>query len=461
MADGPQQGAATATLLPGLEDLGDIEGASVLVRADFNVPLRSGEIADDTRIRGGVPTIEWLRSRGASVVVCTHLGRPGGRPDPAWSVEPVRARLGELVEGVGPVVGSAPVGTRLSELAEGVGSVAGTALAGARLSRVVKGVELLENLRFDPGEEADDPAFVHRLIEGCDFYVNDAFGASHRPHASIMGPPRFLPSAAGRLLAREAEVLIGLRNPPRRPFVAVLGGSKVSDKLGAIEALLEVVDTLAVGGAMCFTFLKAMGHEVGASLCEDAMVERCRALLDSGADIRLPEDIVALGPGARLGDPDTHEDRLGDSNADGEVRRTVHDVGGAALGGGGVDGLRGEVRHTGPDLPNGWTGADIGPGSAAVFGDAISSAGTVFWNGPMGVFEDPRFAAGTSAVAAATAETRAFTVVGGGDSAAALAMLGLAGEVDHLSTGGGASLELIEKGDLCGLAALRGAPNAR
>lgn len=421
MADGPQQGAATATPLPVLEDLGDIEGASVLVRADFNVPLRSGEIADDTRIRAGVPTIAWLRDRGASVVVCTHLGRPGGHPDPAWSVEPVRAHLSQLVEGV----------------------------------------ELLENLRFDPGEEADDPAFIHRLIEGCDFYVNDAFGASHRPHASIMGPPRFLPSAAGRLLAREAEVLIGLRNPPRRPFVAVLGGSKVSDKLGAIEALLEVVDTLVLGGAMCFTFLKAMGHEVGASLCEDAMVERCRALLDSGADIRLPEDIVALGPGARLGDPDTHEDRLGDSNADGEVRHTGPDAGGAALGGGGGHGLRGEVRHTGPDLPDGWTGADIGPGSAVAFGDAIVSAGTVFWNGPMGVFEDPRFAAGTSAVAAATAETRAFTVVGGGDSAAALAMLGLAGEVDHLSTGGGASLELIEKGDLCGLAALRGAPNAR
>ena len=377
----------TAALLPVLEDLGDIDGASVLVRADFNVPLRSGEIADDTRIRAGVPTIAWLRARGASVLVCTHLGRPGGRPDPAWSVEPVRARLSSLVGGV----------------------------------------ELLENLRFDPGEEADDPAFVDRLIEGCDFYVNDAFGASHRPHASIMGPPRFLPSAAGRLLAREVEVLGGLRNPSRRPFVAVLGGSKVSDKLGTIEALLEVVDTLLVGGAMCFTFLKAMGHEVGASLCEDAMVERCRALLDSGADIRLPEDIVALGLGGRLGDPDAS----------------------------------GDVRHTGPDLPGSWTGADIGPGTAAAFGDAIASAGTVFWNGPMGVFEDPRFAAGTSAVAAAKAETRAFTVVGGGDSVAALAMLGLAGEVDHLSTGGGASLELIEKGDLCGLAALRGAPNAR
>lgn len=411
----------TAAPLPGLEDLGNLDGASVLVRADFNVPLRAGEIADDTRIRAGVPTIRWLRNRGATVVVGAHLGRPGGRPDSAWSVEPVRARLNQLVEGV----------------------------------------ELLENLRFDPGEEADDPDFTARLIEGCDFYVNDAFGASHRPHASIVGPPRFLPSAAGRLLAREVEVVSGLRTPPRRPFVAVLGGAKVSDKLGVIEALLEVVDTLVVGGAMCFTFLKARGHAVGASLCEEAMVEQCRALLDSGADIRLPDDIVALGPGGRLGDPDAHEGRLGDSDAGGELRRTGPDVGGAVPGGGGVHGLRGEVRHTGPDLADGWVGADIGPGSAAAFGDAVTSAGTVFWNGPMGVFEDSRFAAGTGAVAAAVAETRAFTVVGGGDSAAALASLGLAGEVDHLSTGGGAALELIEKGDLCGLAALRGAPNAR
>ena len=420
----------TTAPLPGLEDLSDIDGATVLVRADFNVPLRAGEIADDTRIRAGVPTIRWLRNRGALVVVGTHLGRPRGRPDPAWSVEPVRARLSQLVEGVGSAVGPAPVS--------------------ARTGRVVEGVELLENLRFHPGEEADDPDFTARLIEGCDFYVNDAFGASHRPHASIVGPPRFLPSAAGRLLAREVEVVSGLRHLPRRPFVAVLGGAKVSDKLGVIEALLEVVDTLVVGGAMCFTFLKARGHAVGASLCEEAMVEQCRALLDSGADIRLPEDIVALGPGGRLGPPE----------ATGEVRHTGPDLGGAVLGGGGVHGLRGEVRHTGPDLADGWVGADIGPGSAAAFGDAVTSADTVFWNGPMGVFEDPRFAAGTGAVAAAVAETRAFTVVGGGDSAAALTSLGLASEVDHLSTGGGAALELIEKGDLCGLAALRGAPNA-
>ena len=233
--------------------------------------------------------------------------------------------------------------------------------------------------------------------------------------------------------------------------MAVLGGAKVSDKLGVIEALLEVVDTLVVGGAMCFTFLKARGHAVGASLCEEAMVEQCRALLDSGADIRLPEDIVALGPGGRLGPPEAAR----------EVNHTGPDLGGAVVGGRGVHGHHGEVRHMGPDLADGWVGADIGPGSAAAFGDAIASAGTVFWNGPMGVFEDPRFAAGTGAVAAAVADTRAFTVVGGGDSAAALASLGLAGEVDHLSTGGGAALELIEKGDLCGLAALRGAPNAR
>lgn len=421
----------TTAPLPGLEDLGNLDGASVLVRADFNVPLQAGEIADDTRIRAGVPTIRWLRARGASVVVGTHLGRPAGRPDPAWSVEPVRARLSQLVEGVSSVVSPTPAPTRTSRIAEGV--------------------ELLENLRFDPGEEADDPDFTARLIEGCDFYVNDAFGVSHRPHASIVGPPRFLPSAAGRLLAREVEVVSGLRHPPRRPFVAVLGGAKVSDKLGVIEALLEVVDTLVVGGAMCFTFLKARGHAVGASLCEEAMVEQCRALLASGADIRLPEDIVALGPGGRLGLPE----------AAGEVRHTDPGLGGAVVGGEGVHGRRGEVRHTGPDLADGWVGADIGPGSAAAFGDAVASAGTVFWNGPMGVFEDPRFAAGTGAVAAAVADTRAFTVVGGGDSAAALAPLGLVGEIDHLSTGGGAALELIEKGDLCGLAALREAPNAR
>ena len=372
--------------VPTLEDLPPIEGRRVLLRADFNVPLRDGQIADDLRIRAALPTIEWLQGRGASVVACTHLGRPEGTPDPRYSVEPVRARLAELAPGV----------------------------------------ELMENLRYDPGEEADDPAFVARLVDGFDAYVNDAFGASHRAHASIVGPPQFLPSAAGRLLAREVEVLSGLRTNPRRPFVAILGGSKVSDKLKVIQALLEVADELLIGGGMCFTFLAAQGNGVGASLLEDDMVATCRALLDEHGDrLVLPTDITALGPGGKLMAPEAG----------------------------------GDVRQVGTSVPDGWTGVDIGPGTAADFGDRIAEARTVFWNGPMGVFEDPRFEAGTRAVARAVADTNGFTVVGGGDSAAALAQFGLDDEVDHVSTGGGASLELLEQGDLPGLAALREAPN--
>ncbi|HEX5367702.1 MAG TPA: phosphoglycerate kinase [Acidimicrobiales bacterium] len=369
--------------LPVLEDLPPLGGARVLLRADFNVPLRDGEIADDLRIRAALPTIRWLRDHDASVVACTHLGRPKGRPDPRYSVEPVRRRLAELAPGV----------------------------------------ELMDNLRYDPGEEAGDPAFVARLVEGFDAYVNDAFGASHRAHASIVGPPRTLPSAAGRLLAREVDVLLGLRTDPWHPFVAVLGGSKVSDKLKVIRSLLEVADQLLVGGGMCFTFLAARGAGVGASLLEQDMVDACRSLLDEHGDrLVLPTDVTALGPGGKLMDPEAG----------------------------------GEVRQVGTTVPAGWTGVDIGPGTAADFGDRIADARTVFWNGPMGVFEDPRFAAGTRAVARAVADTAAFTVVGGGDSAAALAEFGLADAVDHVSTGGGAALELLEQGDLPGLAALRG-----
>jgi phosphoglycerate kinase len=395
------------TSVPTLEDLPDLDGRRVLLRADFNVPLRDGEIADDLRIRAALPTIEWLRGHGAHVVVCTHLGRPKGKPDPRYSVEPVRRRLAELAPGV----------------------------------------DLLDNLRFDPGEEANDPAFVSQLIDGFDAYVNDAFGASHRAHASIVGPPQFLPSAAGRLLAREVDVLLGLRTNPRRPFVAVLGGSKVSDKLSVVEALLGVADTLLIGGGMCFTFLAAQGNPIGASLFEEDMVGDCRHLLERHGDLRangsaspgperpaagggesgehvlvLPTDITALGPGGELMNP--------------------------AAGG--------EVRQFGTRLPDGWIGVDIGPGTAADFGDRIVEARTVFWNGPMGVFEDPRFEAGTRAVAQAMADADGFTVVGGGDSAAAVAQFGLADAVDHVSTGGGASLELLENGDLPGLAALRG-----
>ncbi len=367
---------------PRLEDLGDLAGRRVLVRCDFNVPLAGGVITDDLRIRAAVPTLRYLLDAGAQVTACSHLGRPGGSPDPAYSMEPVRARLAELVPGV----------------------------------------ELLENLRFDPGETADDPGFTERLIDGHDAYVNDAFGASHRAHASVVGPPRYLPSAAGRLLAREVEVLSGLRNSARHPFVGILGGAKVSDKLGVIGALLDVVDELIVGGGMCFTFLAAKGANVGSSLLEEDLIEDCARLLDSGAPIRLPLDITALGPGGRIGDPSAG----------------------------------GEVRQVGTSMPDGWMGLDIGPGSAVEFCDVIADARTVLWNGPMGVFEDPRFAAGTRTVAEAVADCRGFTVVGGGDSAAATRQFGLDDRMDHVSTGGGAALELIEKGDLPGLAALRG-----
>jgi phosphoglycerate kinase len=375
-----------STNIPALEDLPSLAGRRVLLRADFNVPLADGRITDDLRIRAALPTIQWLQGQGAEVVACTHLGRPKGKPDPRYSVAPVRRRLGELAPGV----------------------------------------ELLENLRFDPGEEANDPAFVRRLVDGFDAYVNDAFGASHRAHASIVGPPQLLPSAAGRLLSKEVEVLLGLRERPKRPFVGVLGGSKVSDKLAVIDALLEVADELLIGGGMCFTFLAAQGNPIGDSLFEPDQVEACKALLDAGKPIVLPSDLTVLGPGGELFEPDAG----------------------------------GEVRQVGTAVPAGWKGVDIGPGTAADFGDRIAEARTVFWNGPMGVFEDPRFAAGTQAVAQAVADAAGFTVVGGGDSAAALAQFGLVDEVDHVSTGGGASLELLEQGDLPGLDALRKAPNA-
>lgn len=368
--------------IPTLEDLGDVTGRRVLVRTDFNVPLeeRAGSqvVVDDFRIRAALPTISWLLERGAQVVCASHLGRPKGQPVDEYSMDPVRARLSEIAPGV----------------------------------------ELLENLRFNPGEEANDDEFVASLTHGIDFYVNDAFGASHRAHSSIVGPPRSMPSAMGRLLQQEVEVLTVLRDKPRRPFVAVLGGAKISDKLGVVEALLSVVDQLVIGGAMCFTFFAAQGKPIGDSLFEPEMVETCRRILETAGDkIVLPDDMV------------------------------------------GVD-ASGEFATFGTRLPEGSKGFDIGPGSAAAFSDVVMDARMVFWNGPLGMFEDERFAGGTRTVAEAMAETKAFTVVGGGDSAAALAQFRLNDEVDHVSTGGGASLELLELGDLPGLAALRGAPNA-
>ena len=369
-------------MVPQLEDLGDVRGKTVLVRTDFNVPMSGPDdariIADDFRIRAALPTINWLTECGARVVCASHLGRPKGTPNLKYSMNPIRNRLSELAPGV----------------------------------------ELLENLRFNPGEESNDPTFVNEIINGIDFYVNDAFGAAHRSHASIVGPPKYLPSAAGRLLQREVVVLAELRNNPKRPLVAVLGGAKISDKIGVIEALSKVVDSFVIGGGMCFTFLAAKSLPIGDSLCEQDQIAFCKQLLESQVKIYLPEDIV------------------------------------------GVD-KAGIFATFGVRLPEGSKGLDIGPGSAAAFADIIMGARSVFWNGPMGMFEDERFAAGTRTVAQAMSETKAFTVVGGGDSAAALAQFGYENDVDHVSTGGGASLEFLELGDLPGLSALRGAPNVR
>jgi phosphoglycerate kinase len=374
-----------------LHDLPDLAGASVLVRVDLNVPIRvSSEgpavITDDFRIRASLPTLQYLSARGARVTACTHLGRPSGAPEPQWELGPVREEL----------------------------------------ARLAPQVELGENLRFDPGEVANDPDFVDKLVNGHDAYVNDAFGVSHRRHASVVGPPARLPSAAGFLLQREIDGLGRLLGSPARPFVAVVGGGKVADKLGVLRSLLDRVDVLVVGGGMAFTFLAAAGHDVGASMVDHEYLDECAELLQTGRSILLPTDIVALEPGAPFG----------------------------------CDCTDGEVRTLGDDIPEGWQGLDIGPSTVKLYGDEIRAAGTVLWNGPMGVYEDTRFCAGTAGVARAVAESPGYTVVGGGDSAAAVDELGISDRIDFVSTGGGAALELLEHGDLPGLAALRGAPNA-
>ncbi len=331
--------------LPLLGDLPDLTGASVLVRVDFNVPLRplrTGPPRSPTTFASGppLPTLDYLLAQGATVTACTHLGRPSGIPDPRWDLGPVREEL----------------------------------------SRLAPQVELLENLRFDPGEAGNDPGFVAKLVNGHDAYVNDAFGVSHRRHASVMGPPARLPSAAGYLLQREIDALGTLLGSPARPFVAVVGGAKVADKLGVLRALLDRVDTLVVGGGMAFTFLAASGHDVGGSMVDRDHVDECAGLLEAGEPILLPTDIVALEPGAAFG----------------------------------CDCTEGEVRTLGDELPDGWQGLDIGPATVEVYADEVRSAGTVLWNGPMGVFEDARFSAGTAGVAKAVAECPGFTVVGGG-----------------------------------------------
>jgi phosphoglycerate kinase len=385
--------------IPRLEDLPLERGQRVLVRIDLNVPLENGVITDDLRITTALPTLEWLRENDAAVVVAGHLGRPKGAPDPQYSMAPVAARLGELL---GQEVPLAP-------------RVVGAAVEPYVASLDACDVVMLENLRFERGETTDDPAFATNLCELADAYVNEAFGASHRAHASIVGPPRVLPSAGGRLLFREVETLSRLLEAEDRPFVAVLGGAKVSDKLGVIDALLDRCDGILVGGAMMFTFLLAQGHSVGDSLVEPEMVDECRRLLETGR-VHIPTDVVVA-------------EEITD---DAEARVVPADA-----------------------MPVDRKGLDIGPETADAFSAQIGDAALILWNGPMGVFEVAPFAAGTRAVADAVARCPGFTVVGGGDSAAAVRRFGLGDRIDHVSTGGGASLEFIEQGDLPGLEALR------
>ena len=388
-----------------------VSGRRVLVRSDLNVPLDGARITDDGRIRASVPTITRLADAGARVVVTAHLGRPKGAPDPTYSLQSVAGRLGELL------------GTEVAFGTDTVGDG-----AAATVDKLVDGgVAVLENVRFEPGEtskdDAEREAFADRLaalVGSSGAYVDDAFGAVHRKHASVYDVARRLPAYAGDLLLGELRVLsrlTGHGEQLRRPYVVVLGGSKVSDKLGVISALLPKVDRLLVGGGMCFTFLKARGFEVGDSLLEDDQVETCRRLLRRDGDrIGLPADVVVA------------------ADIDPAAPTQVVDI---------------------DQIPAGQKGLDVGPVTADAFGGAVSNAGTVFWNGPMGVFEVAPFAAGTRAVAEAIAQTNAFTVVGGGDSAAAVRQLGIGEDrFDHISTGGGASLEYLEGRTLPGVAVL-------
>jgi phosphoglycerate kinase len=380
----------------------DLAGRRVLVRVDFNVPMKDGAITDDTRIRGALPTLEAILAAGGTPVLMSHLGRPDGAPDPAYSLRPVADHLGTLIDA--PVV----------FCNETVGEAAEACVAGAAKGSVV----LLENTRFLPGETANDDALARQMARLGDVFVSDAFGSVHRAHASTEGVAHHLPHAAGLLLAREVEFLTKALDTPERPFVAVLGGAKVSDKIGVIEALAPKVDALLVGGAMAYTFLKAQGHAVGASKTEDDRLDVARDLLARFGDkLVLPTDHVTA-------------DRFA---ADADVQTAPGDV------------------------PEGRMGLDIGPETQACYAEAVRGAKTVVWNGPMGVFEMEPFAAGTLGVAHAMADATtagALTVVGGGDSVAAIEAAGFADAVTHVSTGGGAMLEFMEGQTLPGLAAL-------
>ena len=372
-----------STPLPSYERWGSLAGKRVLVRVDFNTPVAlvdgRWEVTDDFRIRATLPLFEELLAQGATVVACTHFGRPDGQVVEKYSVAPVRRRLEELCPGV----------------------------------------ELLENLRFNPGEESNDPAFGAALVEGFDYYINEAFSASHREHASIMIPPTLVPCAAGPNLQREVATLTSLLEEPARPFVAIVGGAKVKDKLGIVKVLSQKADQVIVGGGMAYTFEVTQGRTIGSSLFDASYVDVCAELL-AGGKIVIPSDARGLPVGAPFGS-------------------------------GGDD----AILEWGENIPDGFQGLDIGPESTATFSAIIARAATILWNGPMGVFEDERLSAGTEAVARAVAASDAVSVIGGGDSVSAIQGYGLEDQVSFVSTGGGASLEFVELGDLPGIAALR------
>ena len=383
----------------GVRDL-DLGDKRVLVRVDFNVPVKDGEVTDDTRIRRALPTIGYLLQEGARPVLISHLGRPKGEPDQKYAMDPVATRLQEL----------------LGEPVEKLDAAVGPEVVEALDDWDGRGVILLENSRFYPGETSNDPGFADQLAALADIYVDDAFGAAHRAHATTVGVPERMPAAAGLLMEEEIDYLDKVLEDPERPFVAILGGAKVSDKLGVIESLLGTADSLLIGGAMGFTFFQALGYETGDSLVEEDYLEEAKRLMEEAGDrLVLPVDIV-----------------VADAMEEGAEFETVA-----------VDGI-----------PSGKMGLDIGPETVALFEGHISGASTIFWNGPMGVFEIDAFAKGTEGVARAVAESGATSVVGGGDSVAAVNKLGLEDRMSHISTGGGASLEYVEGKELPGIAVL-------
>ena len=381
----------------------DPRGKRVLVRCDFNVPLDGAAITDEKRIVEALPTIRYLKEAGARVILCSHLGRPKGKADPKYSLAPVAARLGELL--------GCPVPLAADVTGESARSLADSLRDGE--------VMLLENVRFDPREEKNDPAFARELASLAELYVNDAFGTAHRAHASTAGVADYLPAVCGFLIEKELSFLGGALEEPARPFAAILGGTKVSDKIGVIRSLLAKVDSLLIGGGMAYTFIKAQGGQIGGSLCEEDKLDLARELLaeaeEKGVRLLLPVDTV-----------------IADAFREDAATRVV----------------------PAGQIPDGWQGLDIGPETRALFAAEVKQAATVVWNGPMGVFEMKPFAAGTEAVAKAMAESDAVTIIGGGDSAAAAAQMGVADRIRHISTGGGASLEFLEGKVLPGIACL-------